>query len=104
MKTVSLLITTLQAARLMHFQVECASKIEFNGNTLTYNEIEMAYTGVDAKLAQNPSDKTWMFVSGDDEPLVSFDQADCVENNKNWFQLDMVNFAYEPVEIGVKRL
>ena len=106
MKTISLMITSLQAARLMtHF--DCATKIDFNGNSLTYNEVEVAYTGGDnVKLAQNPSDKTWMFVSGDstEQPLVSFDQADCVEDNKKWFELDMINLSYEPVEIGVKRM
>ena len=104
MKTISLMIASLQAARLMHF--DCATKIDFNGNTLTYNEVEVAYTGDNnVKLAQNPSDKTWMFVSEDkSEPLVSFDQADCVEDNKKWFELDMINLSYEPVEIGVKRL
>merc|ERR1711990_333867 len=101
MKTITLMIASSQAARLMHF--DCATKIDFNGNPLTYNEVEVAYTGDNVKLAQNPSDKTWMFVSGDNQlPLVSFDQADCVEDNKKWFELD--NLSYKPVELGVKRL
>ena len=73
---------------------------------MTYNEVDAAFTDSngEAKLAQNPSDKTWVFVKGDEDPIVSFDQADCVEGNTNWFQLNMAVFEYEPVDVDVKLL
>ena len=107
MKTISLMITTLQAARLMRNDAKnCAQKIDFNGDSLTYNEVDAAFTDSngEAKLAQNPSDKTWVFVKGDENPIVSFDQADCVEGNTNWFQLNMAVLEYEPIDVDVKLL
>ena len=107
MKTVSLMITTLQAARLMQYEpTNCATKIEFDGHSLTYSEIDVTFTDStgEAKLAQNPSDKTWIFVKGDENPIVSFDQADCVEDNTSWLQLNMDLFSYESIDIDVKQL
>ena len=108
MKPVSLMITTLQAARLMgnNETTSCATKVDFNGNSMTYNKLDVAFTDSDgkAKLAQNPSDKTWMFVKEGENPIVSFDQADCVEDTTSWFQLNMDVLAYEPIDIAVKRL
>ena len=105
MKTVALLlIASLQAARIMQFTTECADKIKFDGVELYYSKSEMAYTNGETKLAQNPADKTWMFVSPESDPLVSFDKSDCVDDNVNWFQLDTSIFEYKPVSVSIDKL
>ena len=104
MKTIALLIATLQAARIMHITTECPDKIKFNGVELFYSESEMAYTDGEIKLAQNPTDKTWMMVSPNSDPLVSFDKRECVDDNVNWFRLDLSVFEYKPVSVSIRKL
>ena len=105
MKTMAiLLIASLQAARIVKFTTECADKIKLDGVELFYSESEMAYTNGETKLAQNPADKTWMMVSPNSEPLVSFDKRECVDDNVNWFKLDMSVFEYKPVSVSINKL
>ena len=106
MKPISLLlISTLQAARIMQqITTECSDKIKFDEVELYFNENEMAYTNGGTKLAQNPADKTWMFVSPENDPLVSFDKRECVDDNMNWFQLDMSVFEYKPISVSIDKL
>ena len=105
MKTIALLlVASLQAARIMQFTTECADKVKFDGVELYYSESEMAYTNGETKLAQNPADKTWMMISPDSEPLVSFDKRECVDDNQNWFKLDMSVFEYKPVSVSIHKL
>ena len=106
MKTIILLIATLQAAflRVKHTKTVCAEKIKFDGVELFYSESEMAYTNGETKLAQNPADKTWMMISPDSDPLVSFDKGQCVDDNLNWFRLDMSVFKYRPVTVSILEL
>ena len=101
MKTSMLLVSLVQAAFLRREPINCAEKVNFDGIELEYDAKNQVYTGqdVNAKLAMNTEDKTWMFLSILSPPLVSFDQFDCVEDTKMWFKLG--KNGYQPVKIAI---
>ena len=103
MKIIALMTSTLAtAARLTH--TDCADKVEIGGIELAYDISQMAYTNGEIKLAQNPADSTWMMVNPENAPIVSFDKANCVEDNKKWYTLDMASFEYQPASVQAKKL
>ena len=105
MKIIALMTSTLAtAARITYTESGCADKIEIGGVELSYDFSQMAYTNGEIKLAQNPADSTWMMVNPESDPLVSFDKANCVEDNKKWYTLDTASFEYQPASIQAKKL
>ena len=103
MRTTLLLASLAQAAFLRREPHKCAEKVNFDGIGLVFDERNQFYTGedVNAKLAKSTEDKTWMFLSVLAPPLVSFDQADCVEDTKTWFKLG--TDGYQPVNLIITK-
>ena len=81
---ISVLIASVQAAEAL-----CPEKINFNGVELRKTDEGHYKNKVGSiKLAQNPDDRTWMFVEDKKHSkLVSFDGHECVSNTTTWYNL-----------------
>ena len=92
----ALLIASLQAAG-----ATCPDRINFDGVELKQIDQGLYENNVGSVvLAQNPDDRTWMFLENEKlETLVSFDGDECVSNTKKWFKLESLQYSEKVITI-----
>ena len=74
----------------------CPAIVTIIGQPVYELQLDGSYrNNLDATLTQNNDDKVW-FVMGKEgqNPIVSFDGADCPTDNKKWYQLDLSLMEY----------
>ena len=92
----ALLIASVQAAGAI-----CPERINFDGVEMRQT-VEGVYENNlgSIVLAQNPEDRTWMFLENEKlETLVSFDGDECVSNTKKWYKLESLQYSEKKISI-----
>ena len=90
----TLLIASLQAAG-----ATCPDRINFDGIELRQTVQGLYENNIGSiKLAQNPADRTWMFLENENT-LVSFDGDECVSNTKKWYKLESLQYNEKLITI-----
>ena len=78
----------------------CPESIRIIGLPVFEKQVDGSFLNEDDSLiVKNEDDSTWFIMDPNLGTVISFDQAKCPTENKNWHLLDLENMSYSDYDI-----
>ena len=93
---IALATATSAVAAAVSKESRCPEIVQIIGQPVYELQLDGSYrNNLDSTITQNSEDRVWFFMGKEGEnPIVSFDGADCPTDNKKWYQLDLSVMEY----------